>query len=162
MDQAHEDAELMTDEGTGPMRGGRFVVYDDATGQPIVPGSVVKGHPTIGFGMALDVRGLSMAEALFLLHDGEQDFSTQMIAAFPWMAALDDVRFVAFLSMAYNMGIAGLQGFTNTMAYAQRGDWPNTVANLKQSRWWGQVGTRATRIANMLLTGQWQVQPQGQ
>jgi lysozyme len=161
MDQAHEDAELMTDEGTGPMKAGRFVVYDDATGQPIVPGTLVKGHPTIGYGIALDVRGISAAEALFLLHDGEQDFSNQLIAALPWTAALDDVRFAALLSMAYNLGIAGLLGFTTTLKYAQANDWPNAVASMKQSKWWGQVGSRATRIAAMLLTGQWQVQPKG-
>lgn len=141
------------------MRGGRFVVYDDATGQPIVPGSVVKGHPTLGYGLALDVRGISMAEALFLLHNGEGDFSAQLIAALPWAATLDDVRFCALLSMAYNLGIAGLLGFTTTLHYMQANDWPNAVVNLKQSKWWGQVGTRATRIANMFLTGQWQVNP---
>lgn len=158
MDQLHADAELKVDEGTGPMKGGRFVVYDDATGKAIVPGSVVKGHPTIGYGLALDVRGLSQAEALFLLHSGEDDFSKQLIAALPWTAELDDVRFVAILSMTYNLGITGLLGFVNTLKYMQAHDWPNAVANLKQSKWWGQVGTRAERIAAMLLTGQWQVQ----
>lgn len=156
MNQDRTDAELKLDEGTGPMKGGRFVVYDDASGKPIVPGSLVKGHPTIGYGLALDVRGLSMAEALFLLHSGEADIWAQVTAALPWALTLDDVRQAALLSMAYNLGVQGLLGFPNTLACMQKGDWAGTVANLKQSKWWGQVGDRATRIAQMFLTGAWQ------
>lgn len=156
MDQANTDAELKLDEGTGPMVGGRFVVYDDATGKPIVPGTLVKGHPTIGYGLALDVRGLSVAEAIFLLHDGETDFWNQLVAALPWVATLDDVRQAALLSMAYNLGIQGLLSFHNTLSCLQNQDWQGAVTNLKQSKWWGQVGQRAVRIANMFLTGNWQ------
>lgn len=157
MNQDRTDAELKLDEGTGPMKGGRFVVYDDANGQPIVPGTLVKGHPTIGYGRALDVGGLSMAEALFLLHSGEADMWAQVTAALPWALTLDDVRQAALLSMTYNLGVQGLLGFPKTLACMQKADWAGTVANLKQSKWWNQVGQRAQRIANMFLTGQWQV-----
>lgn len=158
MDQARTDAELKLDEGTGPrLPNGNFVVYDDATGKAIVPGTLVKGHPTIAYGLALDVHGLTPSQALSLLHDGETEFLTQLYAALPWTRTLDDVRLAAILSMAYNLGIQGLLGFPNTLACMQRGDWVATVANLKQSKWWNQVGQRAQRIANMFLTGQWQV-----
>ena len=43
----------------------RFVVYDDATGRPIVPGTHVIGHPSIGIGRALDVHfGDKLADAM--------------------------------------------------------------------------------------------------
>lgn len=151
------DAMLKVDEGTGPMKGGRFVVYDDATGQPIVPGSVVKGHPTIAYGLALDVRGLSMAEALWLLHTEEMDFQSQLTAALPWTTNLDSVRQAALLSMVYNLGVQGLLGFPKFLAAMQAHNWTTAVAELKNSKWWGQVGSRAVRISNMILSGQWQV-----
>lgn len=44
----------------------RLTVYDDATGKPIKPGTLVKGHPTIGIGRALDVNGITEAEAEYL------------------------------------------------------------------------------------------------
>jgi lysozyme len=137
------------------------VVYDDATGKPIVPGTLVKGHPTIAYGIALDVRGISMGEAMFLLHNAEQDIWNQVITALPWAANLDPVRQCALLSMAYNLGVPGLLGFPNTLNCLQRQQWAGAVANLKQSRWWTQVGDRAQRIANMFLTGQWQLTTQG-
>ena len=161
MDRTNTDLELETDEGSGPMRGGNFVVYDDATGLPIVPGSVVKGHPTIAYGIALDVRGISMGEAMFLLHDGEDDFWSQITAALPWAANLDPVRQCALLSMGYNLGLGGMLGFHNALSCMQNADWPGTLANLKASAWWNQVGSRAVRIGNMFLTGQWQLPNQG-
>jgi lysozyme len=161
MDQPDTDIELETDEGTGPMRGGNFIVYDDATGLPIGPGSVVKGHPTIGYGIALDVRGLTPGEALFILHDGENDFWNQIVDSLPWAANLDPVRQCALLSMAYNLGLSGLLTFHNTLTCMQNQDWPGTLAGLKASAWWNQVGQRAVRIGNMFLTGQWQLSNQG-
>lgn len=153
MDQQLADKELKLDEGTGPMRGGNFVVYDDANGKPIVPGSVVKGHPTIAFGFALDVRGLTLAQAMFILHDAENDIWAQVVNCFPWARNLDEVRQAALLSMAYNLGVHGLGMFPNTLDCLQRQDWAGAVANLKLSKWWNQVGDRAVRIANMFLTG---------
>lgn len=160
MDQPNTDIELQTDEGTGPMRGGRFVVYDDATGKPIVPGTLVKGHPTIGYGIALDVNGISQAQALSLMHESEDDMWSQLVTAMPWAANLDPVRQCALLSMAYNLGIQGVLNFPNTMNCLRTGQWAGAVANLQQSRWWNQVGQRAQRIAQMFLTGQWQLKGQ--
>jgi lysozyme len=155
MDQQAADKELKLDEGTGPMRGGNYVVYDDATGKPIVPGSVVKGHPTIGEGFALDTRGLTPGEMMFVLHDAENDFWSDIVRAFPWAAKLDPVRQVALLSMGYNLGVHGLAMFPDTLACLERGQWADAVANLKQSKWWTQVGQRAVRIGNMFTTGKY-------
>lgn len=153
MDQQAADTELKLDEGGGPIRGGNFVVYDDATGKPIVPGTVVKGHPTIGYGFALDTRGLTPGEVLFILHDAENDFWSTIVQTLPWAAKLDPVRQVALLSMGYNLGVHGLLTFPDTLGCLERGEWAAAVANLKQSKWWTQVGNRAVRIGNMFLSG---------
>ena len=60
------DRELITCELTRD-EGQLLTVYDDATGAAIKPGTSVKGHPTIGIGRALDVHGISAAEAAYLL-----------------------------------------------------------------------------------------------
>jgi lysozyme len=161
MDQQKADDRLKADEGTGPIKGGRFVVYDDATGKPIVPGSHVIGHPTIGYGRALDVNGLTPIEALDLLHNSEDETEAELDKALPWWRNLDDVRQVVMLSLAYNMGIGdatagtGLLGFHTTLTRWQAGDYVSAAAGLRASKWFTQVGKRGPLLANMLETGQW-------
>lgn len=46
--------------------GKRRFVYDDATGAPLSPGVLCKGHPTVGIGRALDVHGISVVEGQLL------------------------------------------------------------------------------------------------
>jgi lysozyme len=155
MDQTKTDGRLEADEGTGPLKGGRLVVYDDATGKAIVPGTLVKGHPTIGFGRALDVNGLSMAEALLLLHDDEGTVTDQLDASLPWWKNENDVRQAVLISLAFNMGIAGLLQFHNTLAAWQAGRYALAAEGMKDSVWYGQVGKRGPILVTMVLTGEW-------
>jgi lysozyme len=161
MDQQKTDARIQGDEGTGPMKGNRLVVYDDATGKAIVPGSHVIGHPTIGIGRALDVNGLSMAEALFLMHDDETDVQAQLDANLGWWRQMDDVRQAVLISMVFNMGIGsrslgtGVLGFTKTLSLMQMRNYEGAAAQLRASKWYGQVGGRGERLAKMMDTGVW-------
>lgn len=161
MDQQKTDARIQADEGTGPMRGGRCLVYDDATGKAIVPGSHVIGHPTVGIGRALDVNGISMAEALYLEHNDETDGMQQLDRVFPWWRNLDDVRQAVMISLEFNMGVGsallgtGMQGFKNTMASFAAGDYAAAANGLRNSKWYTQVGDRGPRLAKMLETGAW-------
>jgi GH24 family phage-related lysozyme (muramidase) len=63
------DIRLLLSQMLEREEGLRTLVYDDATGKPIGPGSVVQGHPTIGIGRALDVNGITAVEADFLLEN---------------------------------------------------------------------------------------------
>lgn len=54
--EAQLRAELRGDEGEV------LKVYDDATGKPIGPGSVVVGNPSIAVGRNLSGRGLTTVE----------------------------------------------------------------------------------------------------
>lgn len=161
MDQQHTDQRIENDEGTGPQKGTRMVVYDDATGKPIVPGTHVIGHPTIGFGRALDVNGISLAEALMLMHDDENDVMAQLDSYLPWWRQMDDVRQAVLISMVFNMGIGsralgtGVLGFTKTLSLMQMGNYAGCAAQLRASKWYGQVGQRGERLAKMVETGSW-------
>lgn len=55
--------------------------------------------------------------------------------------------------MSFNLGIAKLLGFKNTLAFAKAGDWARAASNMLQSAWAGQVGARAIRLSHQLLTG---------
>ena len=147
-DTAAVTADLMRDEGL------RLFVYDDATGQPIRSGTLVRGHPTIGIGRALDVEGITAAEASFLLADDVAAISARLAAALPWFGALDGARQRVLIEMAFNLGAAGLLGFHDTLAAVAAGNYGAAASAMLASHWATQVGARADRLAQMMRTGE--------
>ena len=142
--------QLIRDEGV------KLFVYDDANDNPVVPGYTLVGHPTIGIGRALDVHGISMAEALYLNNDDIKDVQNGLLDSLPWLANLDVVRFAALENMAFNLGVNGLLGFTETLAAIKQGDYELAAEDMLQSEWAQQVGDRANRLALQIKTGVWQ------
>jgi lysozyme len=140
-------AELMADEGV------RLVVYDDATGKPIKPGSWVRGHPTIGIGRALDVHGISRDEAGFLLANDISAVETAL-GKWPWYVALDPVRRGVMANLGFNLGVHGLLQFARMIGAMQRLDFAGAAVELADSRWARQVQqSRRDRLLGQLRTG---------
>lgn len=140
--------ELQSDEGL------RLFVYDDATGQPIVPGSQVVGHPTIGYGRALDITGITEGEAATLLANKLIALQVEL-EKLPWYTGLNDVRRGVILNLAYNMGLHNVQSFTKMIAYLQQQNWATAALELRNSKWATQVqASRSSRLIKQLLTGQ--------
>lgn len=135
--------------------GFRRHVYDDKTGRPIVPGSVVEGHPTVGIGLALDKDGLRREEALIIL-DRRLDERETQLWALPGFAAIDDVRQHVLVEMAFNLGFRGLLNFRRMWAAIERRDWLTAVAEMKDSAWATQIGPqRLAKLMRQMLTGEW-------
>jgi lysozyme len=140
-------AELIGDESI------RRTVYDDATGLPLHPGMVCKGHPTIGVGRALDVHGLSPEEIKFLLRNDATEVSEQLFRALPWFEDLEGPRQCAIANMAFNLGVTGLLGFHDTLSLIAAKNYDGAASAMLASKWAGQVGARAKRIAEQIKTG---------
>lgn len=66
----------------------------------------------------------------------------------------DDVRARAIVSMAFQMGVDGLLGFKNSLAYLERQQWDLAGANLRKSAWYQQTPRRAERVIRMIESGQ--------
>lgn len=114
------------------------------------------GYLTIGVGRLIDKRkggGLSDDEIDYLLSNDINRFEKQVIDALPWYGKLDDVRQRVLVNMAFNMGIAGLLGFKNTLAMIERGDYAGAAKGMLASKWATQVGDRAKRLSKMMETG---------
>jgi len=135
--------------------GCRLTVYDDATGKPIGPGDTLVGHPTIGFGRALDVRGVTQAEAGELLDHDLVATAAEISGALPWAVSLDPVRLAALRDMAHNLGVRGVCGFRKALAALKAGDFDRCADELLDSRWQTQVPVRAGRLAGMMRSGSW-------
>lgn len=112
------------------------------------------GKLTIGIGRNLDDKGISEAEASFLLDSDIASVLESLDNAFPWWKKLDDVRQRVLADMCFNMGIGGLLGFTNMLSAVRAENYRAAAAEMLSSRWAIQVGNRAKRLSQMMETGQ--------
>lgn len=131
----------------------RLFVYDDATGEVIKPGTHVLGHPTIGVGRALDTHGISSAEADYLMTSDIYQVEQEAEKAFSWYVDLIDERKAVILSMLFQLGLAGVQGFHEFLLAVEHKNWARAAAEMKSSLWHGQTPARAERLADQMEKG---------
>jgi lysozyme len=122
-----------------------------------------EGKLTIGIGRNLDDVGLSLDEVQYLLKNDIAKADAEVKQHLPWADDLSDVRRAVLVEMAFNMGIAGLLKFVNTLALIKAGQFNAAADAMLQSKWAYQVGDgpgkeydRAERLAVQLRTGMWQ------
>ena len=147
MDQDKLISDLQRDEGW------RSYLYDDANGRPIVSGYTVHGHPTIGFGFALDVSPLTQAEAMPILESRSANMWQSLRVAEPWVDNLPEPVQRALGNMVYNMGITTLLKFNTFLGMLRQGNYAGAADDLSTTAWFGQVGARAARIQDLIRSG---------
>jgi lysozyme len=113
------------------------------------------GKLTIGVGRNLDDSGISPEEAETLLHNDVAKVQEKLTAALPWFSNLNDARQGVLINLGFNIGLAGLFAFHNTLSLLESSDWPGAATELLNSKWATQVGARATRLAEQLRIGNW-------
>lgn len=69
------------------------------------------------------------------------------------LAQCNDARRDVLYSMAYQMGVAGLAGFTNTLGLISRGEFTRAASAMMNSLWARQTPNRARRHAEVMRTG---------
>ncbi len=115
------------------------------------------GYLTIGVGRLIDKAksgGISKEESAFLLANDIAWFMSELDTRLPWWRTLDGVRQRVLLNMAFNMGVEGLLKFTTTLKAVKEGRWDDAASGMIASKWAGQVGMRAVRLAKMMRTGE--------
>jgi len=118
-----------------------------------------EGKPTIGVGHLLppdsDVQTITYEECMQMLDDDICAHKIDLDVNLPWARALDDVRYAVLLNMAFNLGINRLLGFKKTLACCRVHDWEGMKREMLDSKWARQVKGRATRLAEMVVSGEW-------
>ena len=112
------------------------------------------GRLTIGIGRNLDDCGISQSEAYVMLINDIMNCEKQLQSKIPDIYnGLDEVRKSVLLNMCFNLGINGLLGFKNTLAFVKVGDWERAANNMLVSKWAKQVGMRAIELSEMMRKG---------
>lgn len=111
------------------------------------------GYWTIGYGRNLEQRGISLAEAEFMLANDlkecEEDLRT-----FPWWVGLSQARQAALMDMRLQLGASGLRNFQRMLAAIAGGDYESAADEALDSKWAREdTPGRAQDIAKMLREG---------
>lgn len=133
----------------------RLRVYDDATGKEIGPGSFVKGHPTIGWGRALDTNGITPEEAEYLFNNDFLRVRQQLRDWAPWAEKqLNKARYEVLIEMTFQNGIIGLMRFKRFLALLKTGLYTQAAAEGMDSKWAReQSPVRAAELMSIIETG---------
>ena len=113
------------------------------------------GILTIGYGRNLIDTGISEPEGRYLLVNDVSGAWSQIQAALPAFKELDPVRRAVLLDMSVNMGIRGLLRFKKMLAALGENNFELAAAEMVNSKWHSQVKTRAVRLEQMMLSGEW-------
>ena len=123
-------------------------------GLRLKPYRCTAGKLTIGIGRNLDDCGITESEAYIMLINDIMNCEKQLQARIPdTYNGLDEVRKSVLLNMCFNLGISGLLGFKNTLAFVKAGDWERAANNMLVSRWAKQVGRRAIELSELMRKG---------
>jgi lysozyme len=115
------------------------------------------GYWTIGVGHLIDQRqgGKLPAHIIDALFEHDlKEHGDELFAALPWVNDLDLVRQAVLIDMYFNLR-RRLFGFKETLRHFEAGNWNAASDAMLDSKWAGQVGARAKRLALMVRTGQW-------
>lgn len=141
----------MTDDTRKRLRA-QLIVDEDLR---LMPYTDSVGKLTIGVGRNLTDNGIRESEALFLLDHDIDEAERGLLTRYPWTADLDPVRFACLCNMRFNLGATRFAGFVNMLQHAAVGEYDKAAEHMLASKWASQVGSRATRLARMMRTGDW-------
>ena len=112
------------------------------------------GKTTIGIGRNIDDKPLTESEMLYLLRndiaDAKRDAS-RIVG--PVFYKLSKVRQNVLIDMAFNLGAVRFAGFKKMLAYVRRGYYELAAFEMKNSKWYKQVGRRGRRLMELMKKG---------
>ena len=113
-----------------------------------------EGRLTIGVGRNLDDKGITKAEALYLLDNDIYECSVDLLRIFPSINQMSPNRKIALIDLRFNLGPEGFRAFILFRSAVERADWGEAAKQLRNSKWFAQVQpTRSALIIKQILEG---------
>lgn len=110
-----------------------------------------EGVPTGGYGHAFH-PGSSLLRSmwdLIFIYDYMQAVNDYDVLDLD----LDPVRRAVVIDMLFNLGLPKMLKFKNTLAAMRAGNWESAAQGMENSKWYGQVRTRAVELVRMMRSG---------
>jgi lysozyme len=132
--------------------GVRDFAYDDVNGK-VVKAPV--GNLSIGVGHNLQAKGISIAIINAILESDITDAwaDVQIIYGDKNLAAIDEVRRSALVTLAFQLGFRRLREFTRMNSAIGQGDWSTAADELMASLLANQCTERTKRTSTLLRSG---------
>ena len=108
------------------------------------------GKLTIGYGRNLDDNGISEVEAETMLKADIEVAASELDHNIPWWRGLPEAAQNALVNMVFNLGWPRLSLFKKMLAALETRDYETAAVEALHSKWAGQVGERAKRIAALM------------
>lgn len=117
------------------------------------PYKCTAGKLTIGYGTNLEVLEVSKTTALMLLEEDVNKSYVQLIERFPFVSRLSPARQNVLINMTYNLGLIGVSNFRRMWDALRAKNYDAAANEMLDSKWYIQVGTRATELAQQMREG---------
>lgn len=111
------------------------------------------GKVSGGIGRNLSDRGLSDDEIDLMYANDIKIAEKDARALVPGFDRLDAVRQEVVVNMSFNMGYSRLSGFKKFLSAVNSSDFSDAAEEMKDSKWYGQVGGRGKRLAYAMREG---------
>jgi lysozyme len=111
------------------------------------------GIATIGYGRNIRDRGITRKEGEYLLKNDAIISALEVEELFENWVEIGDVRQEVLIEMGYNLGITKLRQFEKMIVAVQLGDWNRAALEMRDSRWYRQVGQRGRTLELRMQTG---------
>lgn len=111
-----------------------------------------KGNRTIGFGHNLEARGISENVAVMILNEDIDYYVPSLYRQYPWLCSHSEPVQRALANMYFNMEHR-LNKFVKMLAALRKRDYEQASKEVLNSLYATQVGERATRIAELIRSG---------
>ncbi|WAH52597.1 glycoside hydrolase family protein [Pseudescherichia vulneris] len=128
-----------------------------------------EGYPTVGIGIKIGPKGAALKYYTFTVPRAVGDLWAQTFvdgvirecrsnpSIYAAMQKSNPARQDILISMAYQMGVAGLAGFKNTLALIAAGKFTEAASGMLSSKWARQTPNRAQRHAEVMRTGTYDI-----
>lgn len=112
------------------------------------------GKLTIGVGRNLDDRGISRAEAMYLLAN-DIDIVLKDCRRLAYWDALHPDRQLVVADMVFNLGLPKFLRFKRLNGALEIHDYVLAAHEMQDSKWYKQVGRRAKKLVAVMASGEW-------